>query len=285
MKKQELIEKINQQVLPQYRSSIIDFIKPAVTIIPNAPNALNSSASKFGGLPALPKSIPWPRNKRDNFPYTFLLQVNLQEIKLETALPSKGVLYFFLNLDAWDEGVVIYYEGSENLSPSKLPDEFLKSNKKVYWWKRLLGTQHHSYQIFEPFDLTFQIDYHLPIRGSIQIDLLLKEKNFPNDLFIDTDDAYVENFIAEQTPEHHLLGYYWAWQEPSYEVAGVDSIEIKTNLEILKEANEWILLLQIDSDPKLNTMWADGGKVLFFIKKKHLACKDFSNIIIAVDTC
>ena len=45
-----------------------------------------------------------------------------------------------------------------------------------------------------------------------------------------------------------------------------------------KGADDWQLLLQIDSDDPLGMMWGDTGRVYFWVRKQDLARKDFSNV-------
>jgi uncharacterized protein YwqG len=45
-----------------------------------------------------------------------------------------------------------------------------------------------------------------------------------------------------------------------------------------KDANQWILLFQIDSIDKAGMMWGDVGRVYFWIKKDDLEKKDFDKI-------
>ncbi|MBN9697074.1 MAG: DUF1963 domain-containing protein, partial [Zoogloea sp.] len=41
---------------------------------------------------------------------------------------------------------------------------------------------------------------------------------------------------------------------------------------------EWRLLLQLDSDPRTDMMWADGGKLYFWIREADLEKRDFSKV-------
>ena len=61
-------------------------------------------ASKFGGQPDLPASVPWPSN--ENGALSFVAQINFAEVsKFDTdgLLPKSGMLYLFydINLRIW----------------------------------------------------------------------------------------------------------------------------------------------------------------------------------------
>lgn len=45
--------------------------------------------------------------------------------------------------------------------------------------------------------------------------------------------------------------------------------------DLLKTADDWILLLQIDSDDDTGMMWGDGGMLYFWIKKEDLKNRAF----------
>ena len=40
---------------------------------------------------------------------------------------------------------------------------------------------------------------------------------------------------------------------------------------------DWCLLLQLDSDGDINTMWGDAGMLYFCLRKLDLAAKKFEN--------
>ena len=89
---------------------LFDFLKPmaknAIKIDAQAKNDddIAVGASKFGGQPDLPASVPWPSN--DNGALSFVAQINFAEVsKFDTdgLLPKSGMLYLFydINLRIW----------------------------------------------------------------------------------------------------------------------------------------------------------------------------------------
>ena len=48
-------------------------------------------------------------------------------------------------------------------------------------------------------------------------------------------------------------------------------------IELLKNADEWTLLLQIDSDDDTGMMWGDVGMLYFWIKKEDVKSCNFKN--------
>jgi uncharacterized protein YwqG len=53
-----------------------------------------------------------------------------------------------------------------------------------------------------------------------------------------------------------------------------ERIEAKGN-KLRSAANDWRLLLQLDSDPMADFGWADSGRLYFWIRKADLAAKRF----------
>lgn len=285
--KETLIRKINKSILQKYRPLLISLIKPAIRLYPANSN---NSFSKIGGIPSLPKSITWPREIKNKTPYSFILQIKLEEINSllhKEILPKKGILYFFLNLNTWDDGKVIFYDGEENLDKPNLPKEFLNRNRKASFWEKFTGSSPNYYHVFEPFKIKFEEEFHIPTWDSIQVELFKIKNNIKSIESIIEDESYFEEIIDEKTPDHHLLGYYWAWQEASYEIFCLNEhlLKEKSNEKVLLKASDWVLLFQLDSDPKLNMHWADGGKFLFFIHKDYLKNKNFENVVVTLDTC
>jgi uncharacterized protein YwqG len=48
--------------------------------------------------------------------------------------------------------------------------------------------------------------------------------------------------------------------------------------ELESGRNDWILLLQLDSDDDTGMMWGDVGMLYFWIRKSDLIIHDFSNV-------
>ncbi len=61
---------------------------------PWPPHAGPPTNSRFGGLPRLPEDHAWPRTSSGT-PLHFLAQVDCADIRVRTALPDRGVLFFF----------------------------------------------------------------------------------------------------------------------------------------------------------------------------------------------
>jgi len=56
---------------------------------------------------------------------------------------------------------------------------------------------------------------------------------------------------------------------------GYHSAEVQM---LRQKPNDWILLLQLDSDEDADMMWGDGGRLYFWIRQADLAKRDFSKV-------
>lgn len=83
---------------------------------PYPPHRAPQTNSKFGGLPRLPLDFSWPIDENGT-PLHFLAQIDCSDLKIASALPDTGVLFFFARDDEeqlWDgdapkhSAVVIY---------------------------------------------------------------------------------------------------------------------------------------------------------------------------------
>jgi len=95
--------------------------------------------------------------------------------------------------------------------------------------------------------------------------------NLPQDYTINKLLGYANNIQGEMELECQLVTNGLYCGDPS----GFNDPRAK---ELEKEANDWILLLQIDSDnDKTGMMWGDAGRLYFWIKKEDLKNKNFDN--------
>ena len=97
---------------------------------PWPPHAGPPTNSRFGGLPNLPESYAWPRTSSGT-PLHFLAQIDCADIRFKTALPERGVLFFFGRDDleqiwneeppASDDCRVLYALDAFALTPPRQP--------------------------------------------------------------------------------------------------------------------------------------------------------------------
>lgn len=246
--------------------------------------------SKFGGKPDLPKDFQWSYFTTDTFddddvkprPLAFLAQINCAEVAAydtEGLLPEKGMLYFFYELgsmkwgfDPADKGCarVFYYAGEhEGLSETELPEDL-------------------------------EEDYRLP-----EIPISFRNRDDVPDWaeyaeFHDAGDKYEEYGEArekltgtgEDCPITKLLGYADVIQGDMHtecELVGRRGINTghgwpemsdAEKEQLLKDAQEWMLLFQMDTvvTDGFELMFGDCGRIYFYIRKEDLRNRNFENV-------
>ncbi len=268
----ELVTKFR---LSKYNTELKQLTRNAILLeaITKKDDDIPVGTSKIGGLPDLPKNIEIP--KWNGKSLSFICQLNLNEISymnVDSLLPNTGILYFFYNqgqetwgFDFKDKGSfkVVYY-----------PDK-VDSLKRIH-------KPNDLEMIFNSCTIKPNITKNIPSYNSKYIDSL-KLNSEENDRYFD-----LEMYINEEGTIHKLFGYPNQIQgDMQYEcplvtkglylgdATGYNDPKLP---EYLKEYDNWILLLQIDSDPKTGMMWGDLGRIYYWIKKDDLLKENFDDV-------
>ena len=109
--KEQLIQQIRKYIIKDYQDPLISYIRPSIQLKTERGSVENPLSSKLGGLPYIKTDTSWPRSSYDNKAFSFLGQIYLAELvpfDEEGLLPKSGMLYFFFDLNAADDGKVIY---------------------------------------------------------------------------------------------------------------------------------------------------------------------------------
>lgn len=216
-------------------------------------------ASRFGGLPDLPATLAWPSGNHG--PLGFLAQINCREaarFDAQKLLPSKGMLYFFYDLaeqpwgDSTEEladAVVLYAPDDTGLTQAGLPagldeDEGILPTVALGFGEELT-LEDHSRETLAAMGL-----------DEAQI----------NAYFELYDERSVETSNSE-SPKHRLLGLPDQVQNPM----PPDCVALRGGTN-----DDWRLLLQLDSDETLDTLWGDMGRLYFWIRADDLKRAHFA---------
>ncbi len=232
--------------------------------------------SFFGGMPNVSsKYFEWP--VAVGIPLSLIAQLDLSEVNPKQHidyLPTEGILLFFYDLDVQTWGFdpkdkvhfrVIYIENNcaiDKLTekPSNLSPELILKEKNLI-----------------PSSINI-----LPSSDSPEV-----EKLEFDDL---ESDAYEEcrTLMFEDNPLHQLAGPASPVQgnymdlECQLVTNGIycgdsDGFESTEAKQLEKGADDWALLLQVDSDEELDYMWGDAGTIYFWIKRDEAKAGDFSS--------
>lgn len=229
--------------------------------------------SWIGGLPAVAPGFEWPT--WNGQPLTFLAQIDLEEVAAgmeQSWLPKRGQLYFFVydseelafGYDAAESGTwrVIHTNADRTaLVPAAIP----------------AGLDETS--VFARTNIRFR-----------RIDTLPSESRFMGKW--DTSNEEFEALLSAQAapfrgqPHHQMFGYPDPEQDDGMELEaelisnGVNALDFRDprRRDFSAGADQWRLLLQVDTDDGLDMMWQDGGLLYFWIREKDAAKGDFSKV-------
>ncbi|NJM98872.1 MAG: DUF1963 domain-containing protein [Phormidesmis sp. RL_2_1] len=244
--------------------------------------------SRLGGDAYLPKGFVWPANK--GRPLNFLLQIDLAELQphnWQGLLPMSGLLSFFYDLEEkpWgydpnelDGFCVVHIPATERLEPYQGPEA-------------------------EDSPSTHSISFHsawtIPHYGSRAFDWLVGTNRISREeeaLYIDLS-AQIENLYSPVTYDKHFdkIGGYHRMLGHSMNIQGDMQLEAQLvsnglycgdssgykdpKRKVLEAgAEDWLLLLQLDSDDNVGLMWGDIGMLYFWIHRDDLAQQRFSKV-------
>lgn len=253
--------------LESYVDALLDLARPAVRLrsAPARADDLPTGTSKLGGRPDLPQPLQWPEGRKGLL--SFVVQVNLAEINafaVDGPLPSSGMLSFFYGVrqGAWgfdpeDRGgwSVIYTPPGEPLVRHDTPDG-VRSEERF----KLCALRPEAETTFAPSE-------------SADVEAL--------GLTFDERIAYGDALGDEDPPVHRLLGHanpiqgdmQLECQLVSYGLyCGDDTGYDDPRAAILAPgAQDWRLLMQIDSDDHAEMMWGDLGRIYYWMRNEDLA--------------
>jgi uncharacterized protein YwqG len=274
----QLQDFIKNRQLQTYSHQLLPKAKPAIALCPASKpdSSIPIGASKLGGQPDTQGEFEWPLYKEN--PLFFIAQINLHDLQAtfpNEFLPKNGLLSFFYDDQVWgfdpkDKGGFRVYHFT--CQPSELQRQASPkpSSKKLFGLFKLEG------RLPEYKSCSLEMSQFLSLPDDPQIELSQEESDRYFELLEDLGKG----------KHHHLLGY----AEPIQGAMELEC-ELVTNgincgdssgykdpkaKELEKNAEDWRLLLQIDSDAEhSNMMWGDLGRLYFWIKEQDLLTQNF----------
>ena len=242
-----------------------------INTTPIEESTLPVGVSKLGGAPDLPSGTVWPEWK--NEPQSFIAQIRLDDIRplnIETPLPSQGMLWFFYDAkqetygdDPHDRGgwQVLFHESTDNLQRTPAPASLSSTSQ------------------FSACSVRFSQEITLAQQPQLDI---------PNFDWTQDEQQKYEQLLASfpgseahATPPHHrLLGFPDTIQDDMRQQCELVSHGITDDsdpqaTELEKHANEWQLLLQIDTDERIGMRWASSGMLYYWITQADMQSHTF----------
>ncbi len=246
------------------------------------------AVSKLGGRPDLPPNFAWPTNK--GRPLDFLLQINLaeaHEYESTRLLPASGLLTFLydLNDQPWgydpadlDGFRVIYTPDVSELRSHDIPDDQFALSECAIRFYAMQTLPHFGSRAGDSLMATAQFSD--------------EELNSYFELSAQIEDLYS---IRENAGNHHLLGHSSNIQgdmqlEAQLVTNGLycgdpTGYEDPRRRTLEPGADDWVLLLQLDSDDGVDIMWGDCGMLYYWIRKDDLVNQRFENAWMTLQCC
>lgn len=229
-----------------------------------------------------------------------MAQINLAEAAAAGALPdmpAAGWLVFFYDeenqpwgFDPKDRGGwrVLFFEGeAASLRRMVPPVPVAPEPRRSGLLGRLLGRKppptHPAAPLdpFVPHAVRFEAQTTLPELGEFLID-----DDEDDDRWEALEELQKKLEPEDDNPNHRLGDHPSQIQgdmrlESQLASNGVycgNSYDSPRDRALEAGANDWHLLLQIDSDDYTGWMWGDVGRVYFLIRHQDLAARDFDNV-------
>jgi uncharacterized protein YwqG len=268
---------LNANQLSAYTSFVDQLAQPSLllTAMPTDDRAIPLGASRLGGLPDLPLEQAWPQ--LNSAPMSFLGQICLADthgLDGGAALPATGLLSFFY--DATQQTFGSNPHDRAGLSVLYFSDTAVARLNHVAAWPAGLPARAQ----FKPAAVMFS-----PVMTYAQ-DL---QAEFPSKQIAPQDQQRFEDALAQlssapgTTPRHRLLGHPDTIQDDmrqqvEFAANGLadPSADPAKAKALALTANQWRLLLQIDSDNRLGMRWASSGMLYTWIRQSDLASGNFS---------
>ncbi len=236
--------------------------------------------SRIGGCPDLPATFAWPY--WGGKPQAFVAQVNLAEVAphlAEHGLPATGLLYFFCDaaerpwgLDPTDrESWTVLYDDSEPSvrERTSLPFDAAGEGQLPFdaW--------------FKPCSVTFSYDLAPPSWFSPHLDAIMSWEE---------QDRYWRwwiGYFKSRRPVHRLLGLPDVIQgdgererqlatHGAYADDAAPAWRNERYTHLKADADDWLLLLQVDSDDAALMWWGDG-MIQYWIRERDLRARNFAS--------
>jgi uncharacterized protein YwqG len=267
---------LRKEQLVSRAPELTGLVRHCIRLLTKPIDDLPVGQSRFGGLPDLPKDNNWPGSPKA--PLDFLLQINLSELAgllPDSPLPPTGLLSFFYDSERCPSGSDPKDNRGWQVLFSDAPDSGLVRSPLPPWLS--------PNSLLPMTALDFVKVESLPALESASVKRLKLSKNELERYGRVLQSA--RQVRGEPVPIHKLLGHPDAIQSDMTVTCAMASSGFNAMFRIdpknskqrkaLMAASDWTLLLQLDSDDDLQMLWADAGRIYFWVRKEDLAARRF----------
>lgn len=293
---EELKRRLTDAGLGASAGSIAQLARPCYRVVrtPAPEEQLSIGASKFGGSPDVLDGFEWPQvpNIKAPEPMDFVGQIRLADLPapLPEPAPREGLLSFFTR---WNEGRVFHFSEGAALRRTQGPNDPVAPAPGGFFGSLRAGLKRkrdprHTYRTSS---LTFEPAISPPDGSSSMMEQLsLSEAD--SEAYFELCETLWEGRPAEDAVKHQLFGHASPVQNEMELECHFLRLGEKPRWDLPRDrfisaANEWVLLLQVDSDDGKTGpgwMWGDLGMVYFWIHREDLAAGAFDRAI-AIEQC
>lgn len=248
-------------------------VRPSLrlTATPVDESTLPPGASKLGGLPDLAPGTPWPQWK--GLPQSFLAQLRLADLShtdTQHLLPAQGMLWFFYDAQQETYGDTPDERGAWSvLYQASIPASLQRTPAPA---ALPADARFHACSLSPSSELT------LAQQPALEI---------PTLKWTDDDQERYDKVYAQfsgpdvrKPPLHRLLGFPDTLQDDmrmqcQLVTHGVTDADDPRAKALAAGANDWLLLLQIDTDERIGMRWASSGILYYWIQQADLHAAQF----------
>lgn len=265
---------LREQGLTELAERVDAHRRPSLLLEPAPPGeGLRVGASRLGGAPDLPPGFKWPEHH--GRPLDFLAQINLREVPAAdgpSPLPATGFLWFFYDthnnpsgLQAADaDGWRVCYAdvAADVLYADPIPaaadgDRFPVLPLVPEWRDSWPG----------------ELDFHrlgIELTPAEESSLRAQEIGTSEDLILHRMLGYADASMREVELDCQLASAGVAVpDEPDPDAPRL--------APLLEGREDWMLLLQLDSDERAGMDWGEAGRLFFCLRREDLAARRFEN--------
>lgn len=264
------------EVLKPFLTKITDTVKPTLEMTLTPVENPQLWDSRIGGIPYLPLDTEFPVDSND-VPLKLLVQLNFAQMPPLEGYPQTGLLQFFIGGDD------LYGADFDNLQQQK--------DFRVIYWENIIEDASQLQHDFSTVEAAYDDEYYTPIDGQFSIEFTPAKQYISSEDFqfgrkilgVDNLFDYEDEFTDEDFYDDWLDPYNEHFVSNGHRIGGYPFFTQTDPREYREEIQDYVLLLQIDSDYQTGICWGDIGVGNFFIHPEDLENKDFSKVAYSWD--
>jgi hypothetical protein len=257
-----------------------------------APIGLNDAiqisigASKTGGAPDLPIGVQHPADENGLFP-TFYAQLNLRELApLQSWLPRRGMLYFYVGDFRDGSGAIVKYIDCDVTDLQRF--DYLPAMRWINSDVDAFDPETDQPNIAAATALVFNAGVSLPnFYGANaarfpSLAMLFNDESIKARQRLRVFSSLLEEALPEKLQQAGLVPTHTSHSMNAFVFTQNESPEMQAAHDFGGWATDWINLLSLASLGDF--CFGDAGTLSFSIHRHHLADADFSKVVCTVES-